>query len=123
MEYTVLRSWVEDWLTYVHWYCKVGLSPEVNIEDFFQAPIVTIHWNARREEPELVRFSTLWRLFKRVVSVMGLDWGVPILPATAPIKAWVLGGNCDATNFRVELSGLVQPVVHKKTIKWIRIST
>ena len=38
---TLLRSWTEAWLKYVRWYYATALSPDVSIEDFFQAPVVT----------------------------------------------------------------------------------
>lgn len=38
---TLLRSWTEAWLKYVGWYYATALSPDVSIEDFIQAPVVT----------------------------------------------------------------------------------
>ncbi|YP_007516860.1 hypothetical protein (mitochondrion) [Glycine soja] len=38
---TLLRSWTEAWLKYVRWYYATALSPDVSIEDFIQAPVVT----------------------------------------------------------------------------------
>jgi len=43
-EYTVLRAWVAQWSKYVHWYASKAMSPDVNLEDFFESPIVQDRW-------------------------------------------------------------------------------
>ncbi|KAK2422636.1 hypothetical protein QL285_033157 [Trifolium repens] len=37
---TLLRCWAEAWLMYVRWYYATAFSPDVSIEDFFQALVV-----------------------------------------------------------------------------------
>lgn len=32
-------TWVRDWLRYCRWYYVTAMSPEVNIEQFFDAPV------------------------------------------------------------------------------------
>lgn len=49
LEWSLLRLWVRDWLKYCHWYYSLALSPDVRIEDFFDAPIgisdgLTLSW-------------------------------------------------------------------------------
>lgn len=90
IEWSLLHSWVRDWLKYCHWYSSLALSPDVRIEDFFDAPIVTSHWNIRRTDPQLVRFGLMWKIYD-MVALKGVDFKVPILePLRA--QAWILGG-------------------------------
>lgn len=38
-EWTVLRAWVQQWLAYARWYWLTAWSPDVTIQDFFEAPV------------------------------------------------------------------------------------
>ncbi|KAK4412067.1 hypothetical protein Salat_2973600 [Sesamum alatum] len=47
LEWSMLRSWVKDWLRYCRWYYMVALAPTVDLEDSFKV----------KTGPELVRFG------------------------------------------------------------------
>jgi len=66
---TLLRSWTEARLKYVRWYYATALSPDVSIEDFIQAPVVTTRWKASNEFPLLTRFGLMWKLFDEAVTL------------------------------------------------------
>lgn len=61
LEWSSLRAWVKQWLKYCRWYYKEALYPEVNIEAFFDAPVITTKWYVTRTYPELVRFGFMWK--------------------------------------------------------------
>jgi len=44
LEWSVLRGWMRQWLRYCHYYSKVLLSPDVTIQQFFEAPVVNQKW-------------------------------------------------------------------------------
>lgn len=50
LEWSCLRSWMEQWLKYVKWYYMVGMDPSVSIDQFFDAPIVNLNWNSDRKK-------------------------------------------------------------------------
>lgn len=45
---------MSQWFTYVHWYYKKALSPDVTVDDFFTAPVVNTSWKVYKQDPELV---------------------------------------------------------------------
>jgi hypothetical protein len=47
-QWKILRVWVRDWLRYCQWYYCTALSPDANIEQFFDAPVVMNHWKIKR---------------------------------------------------------------------------
>jgi len=59
LEYSSLRSWVKQRLKLCHFYYGRLLSPEVVLNSFFDAPVVTAQWQANRQSPDLVRFGLL----------------------------------------------------------------
>lgn len=65
-EVTLLRSWTANWLQYVKWYYTQALLPSLLLNDFFDAPVFTRHWKVKSEDPELIRFGLLWRLYDEV---------------------------------------------------------
>ncbi|KZV54692.1 Mitochondrial protein [Dorcoceras hygrometricum] len=66
LEWSTLRVWVKDWLRYCRWdYCTLQ-NPDVNIQEFFNAPIVNRKWKITRTDPHLVRFGLLWKIFDMV---------------------------------------------------------
>lgn len=69
---------MEQWLKYLKWYLTTASDPAVSIEEFFNAPIVTSRWKATREDPLVIRFGLLWKLYD-LVAEKGLDYQVPIL--------------------------------------------
>lgn len=71
-EWSVLRVWMKSWLKYCKWYFMQALSPEVTIEEFFNAPIVHQKWWCESTDPQLVRFGILWKVYD-MVALKGLD--------------------------------------------------
>ncbi|KAI4298014.1 hypothetical protein L6164_037866 [Bauhinia variegata] len=49
-EWTVLRAWVKQWLAYVRWYWLTAWSPDVTIQDFFEAPVVNRSWKVKKTD-------------------------------------------------------------------------
>lgn len=39
-----LRSWVQDWLAFLRWYCILALSEKVSLAEFFNSPVVNTSW-------------------------------------------------------------------------------
>lgn len=72
LEYSLLRSWMMQWLNYLKWYCCVSMDPWVELDQFLEAPVVYHYWEIRQTDPELVRFGLLWRLHN-IVQDVGLD--------------------------------------------------
>ncbi|GAB2303005.1 hypothetical protein Dimus_036996 [Dionaea muscipula] len=81
-------SWVKQWLNYVKWYHSVALSPDVTIQDFFEAPQIERKWKVSRTNRDLKRFGLMWKIFD-MVALKGLDFRVPILES----KVWLLHGS------------------------------
>ena len=77
-EITVVKGWVRQWLKYVQWYHTIALDPEVSVEAFFKAPVVTSSWKATREDPQLVRFGLMWKLYDEVAK-RSLNYSPPAL--------------------------------------------
>lgn len=107
IEWSCLRSWVKAWLKYGQWYNSQALSPDVDLESFFSAPIVNRKWNVTNLD--LVRFLLLWKIVD-MVALRGIDYRPPIL-CSMPIKGWIQGGAC-GTMFLVCPLGLNQPKAH-----------
>ena len=104
---TLLRSWTEAWLKYVRWYYATALSPDVSIEDFIQAPVVTTRWKASNEFPLLTRFGLMWKLFDEVTSYRHSE---PILAIDRGNgRGATLLGGISGSEFLVYASGLNQP--------------
>ncbi|KAL0297876.1 UNVERIFIED_CONTAM: hypothetical protein Scaly_3080600 [Sesamum calycinum] len=38
------RSWVQDWLAFLRWYCILALSEKVSLAEFFNSPVVNTSW-------------------------------------------------------------------------------
>lgn len=51
---------MRSWLQYCRWYYITALSPEVSIEEFFNAPVVNRNWKIDRKDPNLIRLGLLW---------------------------------------------------------------
>lgn len=74
----MVKGWVRQWLKYVQWYHTIALDPEVSVEAFFKAPVVTSSWKATREDPQLVRFGLMWKLYDEVAK-RSLNYSPPAL--------------------------------------------
>ncbi|WJX83151.1 hypothetical protein P8452_65829 [Trifolium repens] len=71
---TLLRSWTEAWLKYVRWYYATALSPDVSIEDFFQAPVVTTRSFQRGVRTSLMlRLRLIENCCGETIAEAGLD--------------------------------------------------
>jgi hypothetical protein len=87
MEYTALRAWVKQRLTYFYlrWYHLSAWSPDMSLQDFFEAPVVNRKWNTESTDPTLVRFGLLWKVYDWLAD-KGLDYKVPILDTTPSLN-------------------------------------
>lgn len=83
MEYTALRAWVKEWLTYLRWYHLSAWS--LFLQDFFEAPVVNRKWKTESTDPTLVRFGLLWKVYDWLAD-KGLDYKVPILDTTPSLN-------------------------------------
>lgn len=93
LEWTTLRGWMKQWLQYCKWYYGTALSPEVTIQDFFDAPVVNRKWWTDSTDPKLVRFGLLWKVYD-MVGQRGLDFQVPILESNLSLPDfYLLGGH------------------------------
>ncbi|KAG4914312.1 hypothetical protein JHK87_051869 [Glycine soja] len=71
---TLLRSWTEAWLKYVRWYYATALSPDVSIEDFIQAPVVTTRSFQRGVRTSLMlRLRLIENCCGETIAEAGLD--------------------------------------------------
>lgn len=107
LEYTSLRSWVQQWLKYLRWYHLTVWSPGLSIQDFFEAPIVNRNWRIESTDPALVRFGLLWKVYDRV-AYLGLDYQVPILTVGNMTGVVLLGGT-SGRSFLLFADGVDQP--------------
>lgn len=80
LEWSQLRSWMRLWLHYCNWYYRTALSPDVRLDEFFDTPIVSSHWDIKRLDESLVRFGLMWKLYD-LCALKGLSWQLPILSA------------------------------------------
>lgn len=54
-----------QWLSYLHWYCKVVLDDWSSIDQLLDAPIILSSlssWKLTEHSEELSRFGLLWRI-------------------------------------------------------------
>ena len=63
---------MKDWLRYCNWYYRTAMDPEVDIKEFFNAPMVSRKWKITLHEPTVARFGLLWKVFD-MVALKGLD--------------------------------------------------
>ncbi|KAK2375155.1 hypothetical protein QL285_076066 [Trifolium repens] len=95
---TLLRSWTEAWLKYVRWYYATALSPDVSIEDFFQAPIVTTRSFQRGVRTSLMlRLRLIENCCGETIAEVGLD----------PKPLTILASIADSEEIKVEAFFLV----------------
>lgn len=84
LEWSVLRNWVSQWLKYCRWYYMVALSPDVNLEAFFDAPQVETSFQVKMNyRDDLCRFGLMWKCFD-FVSEKGPSWCPPSLVEYLP---------------------------------------
>jgi hypothetical protein len=109
LEYTMLRSWMDQWNHYLLWYSKVALDPWVKLDDLFEGPICQVNWRLDRKDIKLIRFSLLWTLHDEVLD-MSESSKIPILeaPSAYSLCGWLFGG-VSGSSFLIQARGLVQP--------------
>lgn len=80
VERTMLRSWMEDWLSYNRWYYLLILDP-VNLLDRLieGGPIIGRKWQRTLEDLELKRFGMLWKARDKVKEWNKINWSSHIL--------------------------------------------
>ncbi|KAG6466476.1 hypothetical protein ZIOFF_075711 [Zingiber officinale] len=61
LEYTQLREWMRQWLSYLSWYYRVAMSPTVTIEELLDALVISFRPWVNRTEEDLVRFGYAWK--------------------------------------------------------------
>lgn len=97
-------------LKYSRWYYLEALSPDIQLHQFFDAPIITTDWNQNRKDENLVRFGYIWKCYD-LVALKGLGFRPPILGTFTdplPLGGYLIGvGSC--TLFLVSTLGLEQP--------------
>lgn len=101
----MVKGWVRQWLKYVQWYHTIALDPEVSVEAFFKAPVVTSTWKATREDPQLVRFGLMWKLYDEVAK-RSLNYSPPALVRVGVLSSFDLRCLCE---YLLYASGLNQP--------------
>lgn len=101
LEWTILRGWVKQWLKYVKWYSTDAMSPDVSINQFFNAPVVMTDWRRSKKDENLVRFGYFWSLYDYdMVSEKGVDFNPPCLGSLQSdlpkidngLSLWLFGG-------------------------------
>lgn len=90
------------------------MSPAVTIQDFFDSPVR--NWRVTRENPSLVRFGLIWKIFD-LVGLRTPEFQVPILaPREADLGPCYLWGGVSGTEFLVAPLGLDQPKAGKGVV-------
>lgn len=105
VERTMLGGWLTSWLEYHRWYILVAMSPDVTIEQFFDAPIVSWKWRVTERDEERTRFGYLFALYD-LVEVLKVDFMPPCLESASlsAMTGWLLGGR-QGTDFLVKSCG------------------
>ena len=74
LEWSLVRSWMEEWLRLQQWYCITALDPWVTIGVLLdECPVVQPRWNANRQDQNLVRFGLIWKCLQQVDN-LGIDY-------------------------------------------------
>lgn len=67
LEWSLMRSWMVSWLSYLQWYCTIALSPGLTLHQLFEGgPVVTLHWNIKRKDSNLVRLGLQWKCYSLI---------------------------------------------------------
>lgn len=108
VESSLIRGWVSRRLKYVRWYYTVAAEPGLSLQDFFDAPIVARHWKVSSEDPHLIRFGLMWRLFDEVAR-WRLSPKYYVLEECKMVHHTILYGGISGQDFLVYASRLNQP--------------
>lgn len=59
LEYTLYHNWMQKWLKWLQWYCKVALEPDPSLEQLFDPPMISHTWKRKtREQNEIKSKNT-----------------------------------------------------------------
>lgn len=65
LEWSLVRSWMEEWLQSLLWYCQVAMDPEVTVSQLIHGgPVVPSNLNSNRRDEVLVRLGLIWKCMK-----------------------------------------------------------
>lgn len=81
---------MKQYLTYLHWYCSLALSPDVCIDDFINPPVYIRTWCHPRVDLSTWRFGIMFRMYDWVVELSGED--IRVLTAGEASSVRSLGG-------------------------------
>ena len=59
VESTLYRSWIEDWLKWVKWYCE-GLYLDKDLDYYFDPPLISTTWKRTCKDLNLIKYGFLW---------------------------------------------------------------
>lgn len=110
LEYTQLREWMRQWLSYLSWYYRVAMSPTVTIEELLDALVISFRPWVNRTEEDLVRFGYAWKCIDLICRLRKVPNPVPIFgfPSTS-FPGFLIGGGDRDHNFLEKSLGLNQP--------------
>lgn len=100
LEYTQLREWMRQWLSYLSWYYRVAMSPTVTIEELLDALVISFRPWVNRTEEDLVRFGYAWKCIDLICRLRKVPNPVPIFcfPSTS-FPGFLIGGGDRDHNF------------------------
>ena len=59
VEFTLYRSWVEEWLKWVDWYVQ-GLYLDKDLDYYFDPPLMSTTWKRTSKDFDLIKYGFLW---------------------------------------------------------------
>jgi len=93
-EHTLILNWVKQWLKWVQWYWTIAYSPDVTIDQLFDAPICATTWKRTNKDVNLIKFGLLWKAYD-----MAAGWSLSTTPnwildnkTIIQFDRWILGG-------------------------------
>lgn len=108
IEWSILRSWMKEWLAYSHRYYGTAMQPDVQISSFFDTAVLMRSWRIEPKDANLTRFGLMWRVYD-LVAVKGVSFRIPILEGHLVLSngPWLLGG-ISGQSFMVQSRGTTQ---------------
>jgi len=116
LEWSILRSWMKEWLAYSHRYYGTAMQPDVQISSFFDTAVLMRSWRIEPKDANLTRFGLMWRVYD-LVAVKGVSFRIPILEGHLVLSngPWLLGG-ISGQSFMVQSRGTTQPRAGKGVV-------
>lgn len=62
LEWSLYRGWMEQYLKYLKWYCKVALNPSAELQDFLDPPVYVATWHRPKVDLSTFRFGVMFRV-------------------------------------------------------------